>query len=97
MGKPENTNIDDSSLSVTLTVGQLKEIIRQEMQKASNGNGHRAEDKALDAEEAAQILKVSPDWLYKHHKTLPFTRKLGPKMLRFSSRGIQAYLSRKTS
>jgi len=97
MSEANKNIIDDSSLVVTVTVGQLKEIIHQEMQNASNGNGHQAEDKALDAEEAAQILKVSSDWLYKHHKTLPFTRKLGPKMLRFSSRGIQAYLKRKPS
>jgi len=95
MSKPENTNIDDSSLSVTLTVGQLREIIRQEMQQASNG--HHDEDYSLRIAEAAKMLKVSRDWLYKHYKTLPFARKLGSKMLIFSHQGIQVYLKRKTS
>jgi len=93
MGEPEKANIDDSSPSVTLTVGQLKEIIRQEMQIASNGNGHQDGDRLLDADETSKILSVSPDWLYKHHKTLPFTRRLGPKMLRFSYQGIQKWLA----
>ncbi len=98
MNEPEKANIDDSSLSVTLTVGQLKEIIHQEVQQASGENGHHNGDRLLDADEASKVLSVSPDWLYKHHKTLPFTRRLGPKMLRFSYQGIQKWLtSRKTS
>ncbi len=97
MSEANKNIIDDSSLVVTVTVGQLKEIIRQEIQKAPNGNGHHNEDYSLGVADAAKMLKVSRDWLYKHHKTLPFTRKLGPKMLRFSSRGIQAYLKRKPS
>ncbi|MEE8115300.1 MAG: hypothetical protein V3T23_13220 [Nitrososphaerales archaeon] len=97
MSEANKSILDDSSLVVTVTVEQLKEIIHQEMQKAPNRNGHHDGDRLLDAVEASKALSVSPDWLYKHHKTLPFTRKLGPRMLRFSSRGIQAYLSRKTS
>ena len=85
--------MDDSSLSVTLTVGQLKKIIRQEVQQASGENGHHNGDRLLDAEETATILRVSPDWLYKHHRKLPFARRLGPKMLRFSYQGIQKWLA----
>ena len=92
MSKPDNNQ--DSTLAVTLTVGQLREIIRQEMQQASNG--HHNEDYSLRIAEAARMLKVSHDWLYKHRKELPFARKLGSKMLRFSHQGIQAYLKRKT-
>lgn len=74
----------------------LKPIVKEAVHEAMNG--HRAEDRLLDAEEAARLLCVSPDWLYRHAKKLPFTRKLGPKMLRFSSLGIQKYLAtRKTS
>jgi predicted DNA-binding transcriptional regulator AlpA len=46
------------------------------------------EDRLLTAEEAAQLLSVSPDWLYRNAKKLPFTRKLGPKMLRFDYKGL---------
>ena len=89
----EPTNIQDSTLAVTLTVGQLRELIREEIQAASKQNV----DKLLDAEKAAKTLRVSQDWLYHHHKKLPFTRKLGPKVLRFSFRGIQKFLSTKKS
>ncbi len=95
MSKPDNNQ--DSVLAVTLTVGQLDEVVERAVIRALNGNGHHDRDYLLNAKEAAKLLSVSEDWLYKHHKKLPFTRKLGPKMLRFSYQGIQAYLSRKTS
>ena len=68
----------------------LKET-RQELGKDTNGAD--GADRLLMAEEAAQTLAVSPDWLYRHAGKLPFTRKLGPKMLRFSSQGIQRWLA----
>lgn len=76
--------------------GLLRRIIREEIAtlKADVNEG----DRLLDAPEAAKLLTVSEDWLYRHAKKLPFTRKLGPKMLRFSSIGIQKYLgTRKTA
>lgn len=72
----------------------IRAAVREEIRAAMNGNGTRlSEDRLLDAEEAAKILCVSQDWLYHHGKKLPFTRKLGPKLLRFSSQGIQRYLA----
>ncbi len=70
----------------------LRRIIKEEIQ-AANQNGHHEGDKLLTAEKAAEFLSVSPDWLYRHAHQLPFSRKLGPKMLRFSSQGIQKYLA----
>lgn len=69
----------------------LKPIVKEAVQEAMNG--HRDEDHLLDTEEASRVLCVSPGWLYRHAKKLPFTRKLGPKMLRFSYQGIQKYLA----
>ena len=83
--------MDDSNLAVTLTVGQLRVLIREEIEKAVGQNGHQ--DRLLDAGEASKILSVSPDWLYRHGSRLPFTRKLAPRVLRFSAQGIQKYLS----
>ncbi len=95
MSVPNNTPSQDSALAVTLTVGELRALIREEVQ-AANQNGHQ--DRLLDAGEASKILSVSPDWLYRHGSRLPFTRKLAPRVLRFSYQGIQKYLaSRKTS
>ncbi len=76
----------------------LRRIVREEIETAmgqNNGHGHREGDHLLDAEEAAEILSVSPDWLYRHGSRLPFTRKLAPRVLRFSYQGIQKYLATK--
>jgi len=70
----------------------LREILHQELEKVLNG---QSGDRLLTAEQAAEILSTSPDWLYRHAGKLPFTRKLGPKILRFSHQGIQKYLAAK--
>ena len=72
----------------------LRTLIREEIQ-AANQNGHQEGDRLLDAEEASKVLSVSPDWLYRHGSRLPFTRKLAPRVLRFSYQGIQKYLATK--
>ena len=69
----------------------LEPIIQKAVDKAMNG--HREEDRLMDAEEASRLLCVSEDWLYRHARRLPFSRKLGPKMLRFSYQGMQKYLA----
>ncbi len=71
----------------------LRRIIREEIRAAQSQNGNQGGDKLLTAEKAAEILSVSPDWLYRRAARLPFTRKLAPRVLRFSSQGIQKYLS----
>ncbi len=71
----------------------LRDIIRDEIRAATSGNSYHEGDRLLTAEEAGEILSVSPDWLYRHHRKLPFTRKLAPRVLRFSHQGIQKYLA----
>ncbi len=90
MSDMNKETLENSSPSVTLTVGQLKTLIKEGVQAAMNGN---ASDKLLDAQEAARLLCVTTDWLYRNARKLPFSRKLGRKMLRFSSQGIQRYLA----
>ncbi len=92
MKEMNNSPTQESNLVVYLTVGKLQVLIRDEVKNALGQNGH-GEDRLLDAEEAAKLLFVSPDWLYRNAKKLPFTRKLGPKMLRFSTQGIQKWLA----
>lgn len=87
MSGPNNS----PSLLAEALAAILKPIVTEAIYEAMNG--HKEEDRLLDAEEAARVLCVSPDWLYRQAKKLPFTRKLGPKMLRFSSQGIQKYLA----
>lgn len=52
-------------------------------------------DRLLTAEEAAPILGVSPRWLYRHADKLPYTRRLSPKVLRFSEAGIHHHIAPK--
>ncbi|OGA02879.1 MAG: hypothetical protein A3I00_05835 [Betaproteobacteria bacterium RIFCSPLOWO2_02_FULL_64_12] len=59
-------------------------------------NGARPEpaptdDRLLTADEAAAILGVTPTWLYRHAKTLPYTRRLSRKVLRFSEAGLRRW------
>lgn len=84
--------MNDTPATLELALeGLLRRIIREEIGTLKTEvNG---QDRLLDAAEAAKLLCVSEDWLYRTAKKLPFTRKLGPKMLRFSALGIQKYLS----
>lgn len=69
----------------------VRRVIREEIENLRGDLNNQ--DKLLDADEAASLLCVSSHWLYRHASKLPFTRKLGPKLLRFSLIGIQKYLA----
>ncbi len=71
-------------------------LIRQEIQAVSQ-NRHQGGDHLLDVENASKLLSVDESWLYRHQKKLPFTRKLAPRVLRFSYQGIQKYLASKNT
>ena len=99
MNETNNTHtivhLENLEASLFLLLQEVRSV-KAEIQKNTNGN-HEG-DNLLDAEKASKILSVSPDWLYRNASKLPFTRKLGPKMLRFSYQGIQKWLtSRKLS
>jgi excisionase family DNA binding protein len=76
-----------------LLIEQIRAVVREEIRSAHNGR--LAEDRLLDIDEAAKLLSVSEDWLYHNLKKLPFARKLGPKMVRFSYAGIMRWLEAK--
>jgi predicted DNA-binding transcriptional regulator AlpA len=80
----------DSTLLVTMTAGQLRELVKEAVQAARTTQ--QEVDRLLDAAEAAKMLSVSEDWIYRHAKKLPFTRKVGHKMLRFSYQGIVKWM-----
>ena len=50
-----------------------------------------APDELLEVPEASRRLGVSPGYLYRHHARLPFTRRVGRKLL-FSASGIEEYI-----
>lgn len=49
-------------------------------------------DRLLTPQEAADRLNVNRTWMYRHADTLPFTRRLGTKTLRFSERGLERWM-----
>jgi excisionase family DNA binding protein len=51
-------------------------------------------DQLLSVDEAADRLGVSADYLYRHHKSLQFTRRVGRKLL-FSAKGLEKYIAQK--
>lgn len=55
-------------------------------------NAERLKDTALlPVEEAAERLGVPSSWLYRHAKSLPFSRKLGHRTLRFDAAGLEKW------
>jgi predicted DNA-binding transcriptional regulator AlpA len=52
-----------------------------------------SDDRLLTATEAAQLLGVTAKWLYRHHRYLPFARRLSRKVMRFSSLGAARWLA----
>ena len=54
-------------------------------------------DTLLNLEEASERLCMSTDWLYRHAKELPFTKRIGPRQLRFSEAGIEKYIKNRSS
>ncbi len=53
------------------------------------------EDELIDVQEAAELLAVNPDWLYRRSRSLPFARRLSRKNLRFSRKGLLAWRDRR--
>jgi excisionase family DNA binding protein len=47
----------------------------------------------IDADEAATRLGMSKDWLYRHARRLPFTRRMGSRSVRFSETGLERWLA----
>jgi predicted DNA-binding transcriptional regulator AlpA len=91
MDQTPKTDALNSTPAYTLTVEQLRELVIEAIQKANTTQ--QEADRMLDAKEAARALSVSEDWLYRHAKKLPFARKLGPKMLRFSEQGLVKWMA----
>jgi excisionase family DNA binding protein len=88
-GQTENKGPIVPGLDEALAVIQKAvEELKSGPDRASAGE----EDTLLTVKEVARVLSVSEYWVYDNAHKLPFTRKLGPKMLRFSRNGLQKYM-----
>ena len=83
-----NNTITDTSPSVTLTVGQLRALVREEVEKAVRRNGHGKE--LLTPENLAERLKVPVSWVYEQSRqgNIP-THRLG-RYIRFDLHEVLA-------
>jgi predicted DNA-binding transcriptional regulator AlpA len=90
-----DTSADDNRPAYTLTVAELRAIIRNEIAAHDNTPASRADVELVNAKRAAAMLGVSPEWLFHHHKELPFTRKISAKMLRFDLAGLHDWIQSK--
>jgi excisionase family DNA binding protein len=83
-----------------LPPGSSVTLPRDALLQAINGNGAaptpepEQSDRLLTVSEAAKRLGVSRRYVYGHADEYPFARRLGPKTLRFSERGLEKWLAR---
>ena len=81
------TDKNTKDLAVTLTVEQLRALVRNEIEAAMGQNGN-AKDKLLTPEELAERLKVPISWVYEQSRqcNIP-THRLG-RYIRFNLREV---------
>lgn len=75
-------------------LGDLEEVRCIALTRLSTPAIASTPDELLEVPEAAARLSVSPNYLYRHSRHYPFTRREGRKLL-FSAKGIEQYISRK--
>jgi len=74
---------DLPALAGTLAEAQAIVVARIAAGPTTHEASPEPDDGLLTVNEAAERLGVKPRWLYRNAKTLPFTRKLGHRTLRF--------------
>jgi excisionase family DNA binding protein len=72
-------------------LGQIEEIRVTALARLTGPASASQPDELLDVHEAAHRLRLSKDYLYRHHARLPFTRRIGKRLL-FSRTGIEKYI-----
>ena len=91
----EANQVADSTLFMTLTVAQAKELLRQvlreERERKGWQGGHETGDRLIDRDEAERVLAVSRDWLYRYGNKLGLARKVRGKV-NYSWLAIQNYI-----
>ena len=71
--------------------GVVREVVREEL-VALDLNRAPEGDRLLTMKEAADLLGMSRDWLYRNAYRLPFVRRPADGSVRCSKQGIQKWL-----
>jgi hypothetical protein len=69
----------------------VRAVIARHLARTHEAPNPSCEDDLLSLEDAARRLGVAVPWLRRRAKTLPFTRKLSHKIVRFSARGLDRW------
>lgn len=80
------------TMVVTLSVGELRRLVREEVKAVIGDKNGKAQAELLKIEEAAKRLNQSRDWLYRHWKEVG-GKKLGPKSIRFAPEDLERWLA----
>ena len=96
--RPELANVLELARTVPVEelpalIGALAEITATAQVRLLTPSPVPGRDQLLTVEECAERMRVSTDWLYRAHRRLSFTRRVGTA-LRFSANGLDAYLKR---
>src|SRR5262249_7163803 len=76
-----------------LLVEQIRQVVAEEIAKAlSNGRPVEEKGNCLTPEEAANIMGVEVNWLYRHRNRLPFAHGASKKVLRFDEAGLRRWM-----
>jgi hypothetical protein len=61
--------------------------------QSAQSTSETADDQMLTVDEAAAILRRERRWIYRHAATLPFVRRLSPRSLLCSRKGVERWLA----
>lgn len=90
--------VEAASVGASAPVAAIYEAVLAELAGVNgSANGKPAPPsptRLLTAREAASQLGVTPRWVYRHAATLPFTKRLGLKTLRFDADGVAKWLAK---
>ena len=82
-----------SSLLGEALLDTIRLAVREEVRAALKEGGFVFDDRLISVNEAATLLHMPKDWLYRHASDPPFTRRLGGRTLRGSDRELQRWLA----
>jgi Helix-turn-helix domain len=77
-----------------LLLDQIRVVVAEEIAKALSTNGRPPEQRGdyLTPEQAAKIMGVDVNWLYRHRRQLPFAHGVSKRLLRFDEAGLRRWM-----
>lgn len=94
----ERRAVEAERIGASAPVAQMCRALADELRALDASAAPSGEsDRLLTAQEAATILGVTPRYMYVHAATLPFTRRLSRKALRFSEAGLRRWTGRRAA